>query len=369
MTRRRILRTITINLAAVTVVAGACQKRETEREPERTADAGARAEARRDTATRRTQPTPATASELATKYSACMGYINSSRWDQFKADCVTPTFVEHEVDGRDISGVDAMIRMLKDMKTAMPDWRLAPQLVIASNRNIFAIVMSTGTQTGPLKLPGSSEIAATNKKVGELFFHRLVFDTENKATEEWGYFDPRVLLGQIGQLKGQQFAATRPVAVRGLPGAPIVAITADDARERTNLATTMTHFELFNSRLLDDLPKTLTDTAVESDQSMAADIKGKQKIVDAKRSLLAGFSDGHVDVPDRFAAGDYVVALGQFTGTNDGKWNNLPKTGKKVDIEFAQVMRFENGKIAQIWRFRNGFALAEQLGLTGQQPR
>src|SRR5689334_24607026 len=41
----------------------------------------------------------------------------------------------------------------------------------------------------------------------------------------------------------------------------------------------------------------------------------------------------------------------------------MPKTGKKVTMQYAEIFKLKDGKVTQVWRFRNGVDMAMQLGL------
>lgn len=249
------------------------------------------------------------------------------------------------------------------MKAAFPDLKLQPQLVLVSGQNILAVGLTTGTHQQPLETP-QGEVAATNKKVGQLFFHRLAITDDLKAKEEWLFSDMGTMMSQLGQLP-RDAQAMRPAMDKGIEGAPIIAVAADDQKEMANLELIRKMKTAFSGGNLKELVALYADDAVLSDQAMKADFTGKQEIEKMYSDMRGGFSDAKVDVPSMFAAGDYVVALGKFTGTNDGDLVNMnaKKTGKKVEVSYADVIQVKDGKIAKVWRFRNGMDMARQLGM------
>ena len=82
--------------------------------------------------------------------------------------------------------------------------------------------------------------------------------------------------------------------------------------------------------------------------------------------FLTAFPDVKIEAPNNYAAGDYVVSLGTFTGTNTGPMGKMKKTDKKVTGNFAEIVKIKDNKVSEIWRFRNGFAMAMQMGLVPQ---
>ena len=85
------------------------------------------------------------------------------------------------------------------------------------------------------------------------------------------------------------------------------------------------------------------------------------------KTLITAFEASHpdikIDMPTNVAAGDYVVGMGTFEGTNTGPMGPMKPTKKAVKGQFAEVALIKDGKIAQLWRFRNGLSMAVQMGL------
>lgn len=307
-------------------------------------------------------PKPLAGAELAAKYQACVGMVNDAKFDEFKKDCVADDYTNHAVAGMpETKGTDALIGWFQAMKTAMPDRKLAPQLVMVSGRNILAVNLVTGTHTGTLKTP-MGDVPATNKKVGHLMLHRLKIDDANKATDEWGFADGATMMGQLG-LAPKDAPPTRPALDKGWEGAPIVVVTADDAKEQANLEAVKKGNEAFIANKPADVMATMTDDAVESDQGNAKDVIGKKEIEKGFAAFRNAWSDVKLSNVEMWAAGDYVVQTFKFEAKHDKDLGKLKKTGKTIAIDVAEVLRMKDGKVAHTWRFLNGMQFAEQLGL------
>ncbi len=50
-------------------------------------------------------------------------------------------------------------------------------------------------------------------------------------------------------------------------------------------------------------------------------------------------------------------------GTNTGAWNDLPATGKPVEVVAITIFRIVGGKIVEEWTEYNKLSLLRQLGL------
>ncbi|MBA3539722.1 MAG: ester cyclase [Deltaproteobacteria bacterium] len=311
--------------------------------------------------------TPKTGNDLAAKYTDCVGHINAGKFDDFKSQCIAADYKGHQVDAPVVASADDAINYFKGNRVAFPDMKLAPQLVLINGRNVLAVNLATGAHTGVMKTP-MGDVPATNKKIGQLLFHRLAINDENRANEEWVFMDPSTMMGQLGMLP-KEAGPSRLAMEKGLEGAPVVVIATDDAKEKANLEVVTKANAAFNTHKMADAMAFYADDAVEADQAGSKDHKGKKDIEAGTSVLLKGFSDFKIESQQAFAAGDYVVTLGAFTGTHDGPLGPLKATGKKVNGSFAEIFKLKDGKITEVWRFRNGMTMAAQLGLMGDAPK
>jgi len=300
---------------------------------------------------------PKTGRDLAAHYLDCVGLANAGKWDDVKARCVTAGFTSHLMDGPEIRGVDMLVEWGKNTKAAFPDIKTAPQLVIVDGRTIFAVELTTGTHEGTLKTP-QGDVPATHKTIGLVFFHKLAIDDDNKMTEEWAYKDARTFLGQLGMLPKDAGPVRAPVEKSW--GAPIIVVAADDAASKANIETVKKMIGALNAHKPADTAALVTDDVVESDQAEVKD-RNKAEMLQGADEFVKAFPDGKLDVPAYFAAGNYVIAPGTLTGTNDGPLGPMKPTHKKIASQYAEIYELRAGKIAAVWRFRNGMVPAQQL--------
>jgi steroid delta-isomerase-like uncharacterized protein len=79
--------------------------------------------------------------------------------------------------------------------------------------------------------------------------------------------------------------------------------------------------------------------------------------------LYRAFPDIHITIEDLIEEGDKVAEKDMVTGTHQGEFNGLPPTGKRVAYHEIFIMRFANGRIAEIWGVADIFSQMKQLGL------
>jgi steroid delta-isomerase-like uncharacterized protein len=274
---------------------------------------------------------------------------------------MAPGFVSHQVDDRDLTR-EQVIPQLSGARAAFSDLKVEPQLVLVNGRTLLTIALMKGTNDGPMKGEAGT-LPATQRRIGVFMYERFAMSEAGPPSEQWAYADPATLLGQLGHLP-----LVRPAQEAGLPGAPVIAVAADDAREQANLAVIGKLEEAFGRRSAADALALHADDVVARDQADAADLRGKPQLEQALRERWRAFPDARREPAGTWAAGDYVVTEGKLTGTHEGPLGKLPKTGKRIAVQYAEVYRLAGGKIAEVWRFRNGVALASQLGLGAPAP-
>lgn len=90
---------------------------------------------------------------------------------------------------------------------------------------------------------------------------------------------------------------------------------------------------------------------------------GTQALKEVFARLYRAFPDLHITVEDLIAEGDKVVERDTVTGTHQGEYMGLPPTGKSVAYNEIFIMRFVNGRIAEIWGVVDVFSQMRQLGM------
>jgi predicted ester cyclase len=306
------------------------------------------------------KPVTLTGVDLAKRYIDCHGYFSSSDKDKFK-DCFAADATSRFLDSMqpESKGAEAITSYAMEFHAAFPDGKIAPQLVLVNGREVASVVLFTGTNTAPMKGMGG-EMPATNKKVGVNLLHMVTFDDANRVKEEWWILDDNTLAYQLGYLP-KDAPPQRSAIEKGLDQ-PEIVIANDSDAEKTNLAMVQKGNETFGSHDLKAMLADWAPDAIESDQGGPADTTGVANIEKGTKMFLTAFPDGTITARKSWAAGQYVVNVGTFAGTNTGPMGKMKKTGKPVSMTVGEVVKLDQGKIKQLWRFYNGHAMASQLG-------
>ena len=80
----------------------------------------------------------------------------------------------------------------------------------------------------------------------------------------------------------------------------------------------------------------------------------------------AAFPNLRMEAEDVLASGNKVVARVRATGTHEGELMGMPATGKSVDVQLIDIMRFDDdGLVAEHWGVVDMLAMMQQLGVAG----
>ena len=150
--------------------------------------------------------------------------------------------------------------------------------------------------------------------------------------------------------------------VSGILLALIMALpcTADEL-ENVRIATAMT--DAINARNLDALDNFVApDVVRHSAATTGVVVTNLSEFKAFLETDFAAVSDSVQKIDVIFGGGDYVAVRARYIGTQDGPMGPFPASGKKLELPYNGILRFEDGKIAEIWvEWDNLFALT-QLG-------
>lgn len=79
--------------------------------------------------------------------------------------------------------------------------------------------------------------------------------------------------------------------------------------------------------------------------------------------FFAAFPDINCKINFMVADTSYVVVQCTVTGTNTGSMMGMPATGKKMNVEGVDIVRFVNGKGVEHWGYREEMKMMMQMGM------
>ena len=291
-------------------------------------------------------------------------------------NCYAPDATSESVDSGQppAQGRAAIIETAKATVAPNPDVHGELQLMLANGQHLMSIALWKGTHTAPMPGPGGQSIPATGKSFGILMAHTVELDAGRTAVQaDADYVEVGTLLGQLGLSK----APVRKAMESGA-AAPTVVIAKNDDAEAKNVAAIQAQLEAFNKHDVAASASSLADNYVLHEVALPADSNKKQALASLK-DLFKGFGDVKLTASQVYGAGDYVVVIGTFEGTNTGPMPDLgikkgptstssPVTSRSSASRTARSPR--TGSSTTAWRSRRSSACRSRrvgLAIVGQR--
>ena len=95
----------------------------------------------------------------------------------------------------------------------------------------------------------------------------------------------------------------------------------------------------------------------------------REGVLEFFRLQRAAFPDMRLDPEDVLPSGDKVVARARMTGTHQGELMGMPATGRRVDVQLIDIIRFgDDGLAHEHWGVFDLMAMMQQLGAVPAAP-
>jgi steroid delta-isomerase-like uncharacterized protein len=133
-------------------------------------------------------------------------------------------------------------------------------------------------------------------------------------------------------------------------------------------ATMRGMYDLINAGDVEGFGARLADDFVEHEELPGLD-PGKEGVKAFFRMYIAAFPDLRMSAEDVIASGDTVVARVRATGTHQGEFMGMPPTGKHVDVQLIDIIRFgDDGLAHEHWGVFDAMTMMQQLGAIPDGP-
>ena len=134
-------------------------------------------------------------------------------------------------------------------------------------------------------------------------------------------------------------------------------------------ATVRSFYDLINAGNVGGFGELLADDFVEHEETPGL-APTKEGVTDFFRMYIAAFPNLRMDPEDVLASGDKVVARVRVTGTHEGEFMGMPATGKSIDVQGIDIVRFgDDGLAHEHWGVFDVMGMMQQLGVVpGSAP-
>jgi predicted ester cyclase len=153
------------------------------------------------------------------------------------------------------------------------------------------------------------------------------------------------------------------IALVFMPFLQSCTVEESDINQADNNQVVVAMIEAINDRNLDSLDLYVSKNIVRHSAATPGVVVTN---IDEFRAFLkadiASMPDSVQVIDIIFGSGDYVAVRATLTGTQTGPMGPFAASGKKMELPFMGILRFEHGKIAEMWVEWDNLNALAQLG-------
>ena len=342
------------SILTLAVLAATGCKKEDKTPPEETPATG------KTTTTPTEEPAPAwTGEDSAKAYIACLEAFSANKTEEAFgcfAEDATMEMLDSTGPATELKGREGAAKMLAGYRAGFPDLTSVPQLVLANDNKVAAIVLDTGTNSG--EMMGQPP---TNKKVSVLFATMTWFNDEGKIARNVVLGDQGAMAHQLGLHESKTApAAEKPFEEK----VTVVAKPEDEEKIGTNVELVKNALDALQKKDVDAIMAHVADDATFRYVPHKDQIEGKDAYRKGIEEYLGMVATSTRNIEQIWGAGDWVVA---WSKVENELAKDIPgakgSKGKKVTTQPVEFFRIVDGKVKEHWVFENSMKWAIQVGL------
>jgi len=117
---------------------------------------------------------------------------------------------------------------------------------------------------------------------------------------------------------------------------------------------------------LDAVDELIADDFVDHEEfpGLEPDKEGVKKFFAMFR---AAFPDARMEPHEMLADGDLVSCRATFTGTQQGEFMGVAPTGRRIEVNAIDILRFRDGQFVEHWGVMDAMTMMQQLGALPEQ--
>ena len=133
-------------------------------------------------------------------------------------------------------------------------------------------------------------------------------------------------------------------------------------------ATMRRLYSLVNAGDVEGFDEVMADDFVEHEETPGL-APTRDGVKEFFRMYIAAFPDLRFEPEDVMTSGDKVVTRARATGTHQGEFMGMPATGKRVDVQLIDIVRFgDDGLAHEHWGVLDALTMLQQLGAVPEGP-
>jgi steroid delta-isomerase-like uncharacterized protein len=128
-------------------------------------------------------------------------------------------------------------------------------------------------------------------------------------------------------------------------------------------------YQLISAGQIDGFGNQVADDFIEHQETSGFE-RSKAGVTELFRMYRAAFPDLRMEAEDVLVDGDRVVARVRATGTHQGAFMGMRATGRSVDVQLIDIIRFgDDGLAHEHWGVFDALGMMQQLGaFPGARP-
>jgi steroid delta-isomerase-like uncharacterized protein len=113
---------------------------------------------------------------------------------------------------------------------------------------------------------------------------------------------------------------------------------------------------------LDAIDEIVADDIVEHEEGFPGQPSGKEGVKFFVNTLREAFPDIKASVGNTLADGNLAAGEATITGTHKGDFMGVPASDKSFEVSSVDIIRVEDGKVAEHWGVTDTMSLMQQIG-------
>jgi steroid delta-isomerase-like uncharacterized protein len=127
-------------------------------------------------------------------------------------------------------------------------------------------------------------------------------------------------------------------------------------------------YDALNAGDVDGFGELLADDFIEHEETPGL-APTKDGVMQFFRMYVAAFPDLRFTAEDVLPSGDKVVVRARATGTHQGDFMGMPPTGRSMDVQLIDIIRFgDDGLAHEHWGVFDAMTMMQQLGALPEGP-
>jgi len=127
-------------------------------------------------------------------------------------------------------------------------------------------------------------------------------------------------------------------------------------------------YELISAGDIDGFGELVAEDLIEHEEFPEFE-PTKEGVKQVFHMYRAAFPDLRMEPEDVLASGDKVIARVRATGTQQGEFMGIPASGKSVDVQLIDIIRFgDDGLAHEHWGVFDALKMMQQLGAIPGAP-